>query len=443
MVKKNKNMKGILLITISFLCFIQTNASNYKYTNNEDTVYYKNETFKNTIHTVLIYKKNRELSFPIIDINGTDKIELCFDELVSKPKSYFWKIIHCNSNWQKSDLQPIEYAEGFCTGNITNYNYSKNTTINYINYKATFPNDEVKLLKSGNYIIKIFEDGNEQQVILTKRFYAIEKTSNINAKYNKWTPASLQANNQQIDIDILYSNHNLIDAANELEVKIYKNQEIQRNTKNINPNFIQGRKYTYSQRKELTFPGGNEFRHVNLKNLTVLSDRTENISFKNDTFVVDVKTDYDDKAKEYRYREDINGKFLVTLENSNESNVTADYAYVNFSLYIPLNLYASGAYYLFGQISNWQTSNKFKMKYNQKEKKYKITLFLKQGYYNYQYIFITEDKFYRDNLLRFKSEGNYYHTENDYYILLYHKDKIDGYDKLVGYKKINTILNLN
>ena len=46
---------------------------------------------------------------------------------------------------------------------------------------------------------------------------------------------------------------------------------------------------------------------------------------------------------------------------------------------------------------------------------------------------------YSDNLIRFKAEGNYHQTENDYYILLYHKDRIDGYDKLVGFKKINTV----
>jgi len=433
-------MRTIKLILLLFVGF-QINALNFEYENfrNDDTTHYKNKTFKKSIHTVLIYKKGNELSFPVIDLDGTDKIELCFDELSKKSASYSWQIIHCNSNWQKSDLQPIEYAQGFNTGNIYDYSYSKNTTINYINYKISFPNDELTFLKSGNYILKIFEDGDEENIVLTKQFYVYKKTSSINATYRKWLPASLQANNQQIDVEFIYNNRNIIDAANEMEAKIFKNRELEKNTENINPDFVQGRKYTYSRRKELTFPGGNEYRHINLKNLKILSDRMENISFKNDTFIVDVKTDYNDKAKEYRHREDINGKFLVTYENSNESNVTADYTYVNFSLDIPLNLYASGNYYLFGQISNWQTSDKFKMIYNQKEKKYKLTLLLKQGYYNYQYIFITDDKLYSDNLLRFKSEGNYYYTENDYYILLYHKDKIDGYDKLVGFKKINSI----
>jgi len=435
-------MKLIIQITLLFISFHQINASNFEYNNlknDDDTTHYKNETFKKSINTVLIYKKGWELSFPIIDLSSSNKIELCFDDLVSKPKNYSWQLIHCNSNWQKSDLQPIEYIQGFNTGDIYNYYYSKNTTINYVNYKISFPNDEIKFLKSGNYIVKIYENRDEENIVLTKRFYVNSKRSTINAIYRKWSPASLQANNQQVDVEFLYSNRNLIDAANEMEAKIFKNQELEKNTKNIKPSFIQGRKCTYSRRKELTFPGGNEYRHLDLKNLKVLIGRMERVDFKNDTFIVDVKTDNNDKIKEYYYREDLNGKFLVKLENEDKSNIRADYTYVNFSLDIPLNLYNSGDYYLFGQISDWQISDKFKMKYNQKEKIYKLKLLLKQGYYNYQYVFITEDKLFSDNLIRFKAEGNYSQTENDYYILLYHKDRIDGYDKLVGFKKINTI----
>ncbi|MBN1251457.1 MAG: DUF5103 domain-containing protein [Bacteroidales bacterium] len=410
-------------------------SDNQKITNNK---LFENKTYKKSIRTVLIYKKGWEMSFPIIELNSNDEIELSFDDVTSSSKNYSWKFIHCNSDWTKSDLDQIEYSQGFEQGDITDYQFSKNTTIQYINYKFSFPNEEIKFLKSGNYIVKIFEDGDEKNIVLTKRFYINENVSSINANYKKWLPASLNANNQQINIEFSYNHRNLIDRESELELKIFKNNEIEKTTKNIKPSFIQANKIFYSELRELTFPGGNEFRHVDLKNLKLLSDRIDFISFENDTFSVILKPDNNEKDKEYYFFEDLNGKFLIKLENNNESNIMADYSYVNFSLDMPLSL-QSGDYYLFGQISDWQIKNDFKLNYDFKEKKYKLKLLLKQGYYNYQYVFITEDEFYRDNLIRFSAEGNFFNTENDYYILLYHKDKIDGYDKLVGFKMINTV----
>ena len=124
-------------------------SDNQKITNNK---LFENKTYKKSIRTVLIYKKGWEMSFPIIELNSNDEIELSFDDVTSSSKNYSWKFIHCNSDWTKSDLDQIEYSQGFEQGDITDYQFSKNTTIQYINYKFSFPNEEIKFLKSGNYL---------------------------------------------------------------------------------------------------------------------------------------------------------------------------------------------------------------------------------------------------------------------------------------------------
>ena len=37
-------------------------------------------------------------------------------------------------------------------------------------------------------------------------------------------------------------------------------------------------------------------------------------------------------------------------------------------------------------------------------------------------------------------EGNHYETENDYIIYVYKRDIIDNYDKLIGYRIVNSII---
>jgi len=119
---------------------------------------------------------------------------------------------------------------------------------------------------------------------------------------------------------------------------------------------------------------------------------------------------------EYSFKNDINGKKLIKLENSNHSNIEADYSKVVFRLKAPLNL-NNGNYFVYGAISNWGTSDKYKMIFDESLQQYTLTLFLKQGYYNYQYIFKSEGLSIDENAQWLSVEGNYYMTENDYYLV--------------------------
>jgi hypothetical protein len=76
------------------------------------------------------------------------------------------------------------------------------------------------------------------------------------------------------------------------------------------------------------------------------------------------------------------------------------------------------------------------MTYNQEKGMYQLDLLVKQGYYNYQYVFVpkgtsdTDEKYF---------EGSFYETENDYMILVYHRPYGARYDRLVGVKVFNSV----
>ncbi len=74
------------------------------------------------------------------------------------------------------------------------------------------------------------------------------------------------------------------------------------------------------------------------------------------------------------------------------------------------------------------------MEYNFQEKVYELSVLLKQGYYNYQFVFLnTKDQSIDSGLI----EGNFDETENNYIIYVYYRRPGTRYDRLLGFEKIN------
>jgi hypothetical protein len=75
------------------------------------------------------------------------------------------------------------------------------------------------------------------------------------------------------------------------------------------------------------------------------------------------------------------------------------------------------------------------MTYNFEKKTYEASIFLKQGYYNYAYAFLPNRSATGD--LTF-IEGNFWQTENEYTIYVYHRQPGDLYDQLIGVGFLNS-----
>ncbi len=79
--------------------------------------------------------------------------------------------------------------------------------------------------------------------------------------------------------------------------------------------------------------------------------------------------------------------------------------------------------------------DKFKMTYVPEKDIYYLAVKLKQSYYNYHFVVKRHDN--QEIEYRF-TEGNHSETENNYMVLLYHRDAFYGYDRLVGLKTMNS-----
>ncbi|NPA44599.1 MAG: DUF5103 domain-containing protein, partial [Chlorobi bacterium] len=127
---------------------------------------------------------------------------------------------------------------------------------------------------------------------------------------------------------------------------------------------------------------------------------------------------------------------LITAEIVDNDELEADYVYVDFNLQYNNQLEGID-FYVFGALSDWQIKDDCKMYYDFGEKKYKLRMLLKQGFYNYQYATVNNGEIDFSLI-----EGNYYETENNYVIYVYNRSQGSQYDELVGYKIINSVKEL-
>ena len=393
------------------------------------------KVYKSEIKAVHLSQKDWQHAPPYMELGSIESLRLSFDLMGDDVKDYTFTYIHCTPDWEESDIVSHEYLNGFSEDNILNYDFSFNTIQKYIHYDLVFPTENMKITKSGNYIIKVYENGDLDNVVLTKRFFVWIPMTDITADVHQATIIEDRYYKHEVDFNISYKGVDVTDPFNEFQVVILQNERWDNAIRDLNPVFIRDNQLIYDYDRENVFPAGNEYRHFDVRNLNYHSDRIDSIYFENDTNKVTLFSDPKRSFLKYSSISDINGKVMYGLENHQAFNTDADYAEIQFNLPFD-NVLDNGSIYVFGQFTQWDYIPEAKMIYNYKLHRYETSMYLKQGYYNYEYIFVEGDNETGDNTY---IEGSHYQTNNSYKILVYHKGISDMYHKLIGVKTVSNI----
>jgi len=371
-----------------------------------------------------------ELLDPIIQLNSSEKLKLSFDILDNEVSSYAYTFIHCDANWEYSDMIQLEYLDGFFNNYINDYQYSFNTTASYIHYHCEFPNEHVNFKKSGNYIILVY-DTDKNKAVITKRFMIYEDILDIKMKVKQATlPQDIQTKHE---IDFSIEGHkqlNIIDPKNELQIIVQKNDDWNNLIKNCTPSFIDNKKLEYNYQGEISFLAGNEYRDFDIKSLRYYSKNIksieQDITQGNSMYLVNLKHDNPENTQDYIFKYDLNGKYLLSVSENKDKYTEGDYVLVKFIL--NHKKIENSAVYIYGELTNWDFLTQAKLNYNEKDEQYYGFLYLKQGYYNYQYMV-------KNNKTTYSIDSDYHETRNQYSIYVYHTPLWKNYDRLIGVSK--------
>jgi hypothetical protein len=147
-------------------------------------------------------------------------------------------------------------------------------------------------------------------------------------------------------------------------------------------------------------------------------------------------TDPDNAFRKYFFNPDINGQLVVRRMNVQDVHLQADYVWVDFFLKTSGPV-MGGKIYVLGQLTDWRIKPEYQLTYDAARGGYRGKALIKQGYINYQYVFVDDNQKIWDETL---FEGNHWETENQYTILVYQRPMGLRYDKVIGIGTANSQL---
>ena len=394
-------------------------------------VRFENHVYDPGIHTVLLYPTDGGedgrfmLQDPVVLLGDDVPLRLEFDELGNQFRNYYVRLIHCNGDWTKSILNDIEFLDQYNQFLIDDYEISINTRLPYLHYRFRLPRVKV----SGNYLLLVFRENDEKDVVLTRRFVVYEDQVNVRTEVKFSTGIPERPTHQQVDFEVYYPRFDMVNPQLNVRAVVRQNGRWD-NALQLKPLFFDPNERTLDYRYfnlENNFLGLNEYRNMDLRSIRFQGLGVGRVVREDDRVDMYMQPDLPRRQSVYAQLIDINGRLVIENFEQRRGAAEADYVYTHFELRTPP---VEGEVYVFGQLSNWETRPETRLTYDADKGAYEGVLLLKQGYYNYSYAWRKPDGTLDESYF----EGSYNITENRYDVLIYYRNPATRADRVVGYE---------
>ncbi len=393
---------------------------------------YTDSIYSSRIKTVQLYNQDKEGSLPVIQLGSGEKLVLAFDDLSGQTSNFYYTLEHCDALWNSSRLTPAEYLQNFTEDQIINYKYSTGTYQKYVHYELIFPNANIVPKYAGNYILKVYQDADPQKVVLTRRLYVLNPRVTATASVVPSNNPQLRQTNQKLNFTIDYGNLRVQNPATDMRVLVMQNYRPDVTLLNTKATYIRGTQLVFNDVNINDFAGLNEFRYFDMRTLKAGAHGISQI-IRDTANVVLLNRDANRDGQPYEFQFDNNGNFFILNQDGNDKRVDADYAWVNFSLRAD-QFTIAGKVYVAGQFNNYKADAGSALNYDSASGLFTGALLLKQGVYDYQYIYA--DATGRRNAAAI--EGSHYETGNDYQLFIYYRPPGARWEELAGFYQLST-----
>ena len=376
------------------------------------------------IKTVSFVQNNQNV-VPIFQLG--DAFQLQFDDLYGNDASYFYEIVHCDYNWNPSDIQKRDYLQGFDNQRIQESSSSFNCLQIYTHYRLLFPNSTTQLKISGNYILKILNE--DKEVVFSRKFIVYENLATVPIQIKRARTVTNLDTKHNLEFTIKSNVINFQNPLKNIKTVLLQNGKFNNAISNIKPQFTIGNDLVYKYDTPTQFWAGNEFLYFDNKEIRVASNTISRVDSQKDIYSSYLFTNEARANFNYSNNEDINGNFVIRRLFAENSDVEADYAWVYFSLSAPLFRSSDGAIYVTGMFNNYALTAENKMEYNPEKAIYEKAILIKQGFTNFEYLAVKPNgSIDSENAI----DGNYFQTENEYTVLVYYKEDTDRFTRIIG-----------
>lgn len=398
------------------------------------------QVYSPSVKSVQLFPYGNQIAFPMIRLGSSQQLELHFDDLDANVKNYSYTFQLCNADWTPAMLSHFDFIRGFSQVRITTYRISSIAFTRYTHYQAIVPDKNCVPSRSGNYILKVFLNGDTSQLVFTRRMLVVEDRAAIAAQVQQPFNGQIFRTHQKLQFKVnLNEGLDVVNAQQQIKVTLMQNMRWDNAITNMKPTFFSRRMLEYNTENEAVFPAGKEWRWLDLRSFRLQSDRVADAQYTNKSTEIFVRPDASRTTQRFNFYRDANGRyFLEPTENINPL-FQSDYATVHFYFVPPDGRpFPSSDVYLFGQLTDYDLREQNKMQFNTGKGVYETTLFLKQGYYDYMYVTVDKDDAKRKASFEL-TEGNLWESENEYMILVYYRELAGRADQLIGVAKVNSL----
>lgn len=398
---------------------------------------YANAIYEPAVHTVRLNQLESGFNVPIVNLGEAGVLRLEFDEFTSNPDYYQYTLIHCNADWQPSNLNVTQALSGMGYEELGNPSFSTQTLTKYVHYNVAVPSENTLPKVGGNFLLVVYRNYDPEDIVLSRRLMVLDVKGRVDQMLvQQSNQIELRRTHQEVDFNfVAYDNYFMPNALQDLKVVMMRNMEWGSAITDVKPQFMQGRTFQYQLQTGNQFQGGNQYRGFDIRSTrSALLGVVKRYDFAGQKHI-DLVTDQARTYDRYFNWSDYNGRYFLDSRDVPLPGGVAyesDYCFVHFSLKADES---DQPIYVYGELSDWQLLESHRLYFNPSNGLYEAVLPLKQGYYNYQYL--TSDQ---EDALNFKPiEGSHGETENNYMIFVYHRNVQLGFDELIGYGLQNSV----
>jgi hypothetical protein len=414
-------------VTFVLVCFAA-----HLYCQTPDSVYMP------SIYSAKLFIQGNQLAYPILTLNGSEHLELSFDDLDGDAKSYYYTYQLCNADWTPVQVSTLDYIRGFSQNQITDYHYSSVALIRYTHYHIMLPENNSRLTLSGNYILKVFLNNDTSRLAFTKRILVVQNAVSIAAQVITPMNPQVSYTHQKLQFTVNTKGLTISNPFQQIHVVVLQNYRWDNAVVLNKPSFYSGNNYQYNSDETPVFPGGNQWRWIDLQSFRFQSDRIAKVDYLKNGDVIYAKPDRDRSGLPYYYYQDNFGKYFIQTTDLIDANLQSDYGRVKFVFVPPDNIPLEGKdLYLLGEFTGYKLNDVSKMVFNPSSGAYEGSALLKMGLYNYAYVTVNSADPNSGPSFEF-TEGNHFETVNNYDILVYYRAMGGREDQLVGIYSFNS-----
>ncbi len=386
--------------------------------------------YNNNVRSLKVCLASNMYIPPVLMMGSDDRLIVNFDYLDYDVHYLRYSVTHCNANWQPSQLVESEYVSGFNYADIDDYAPSEATYVHYYNYQFMLPNDDMEFLVSGNYLLTVYEQDDYDEILFQTRFSVCEGTVGVYPQVTSRTDVEYNNRFQQVSFDVRYKPNQINDPYSEFTCVVTQNSREDNAVTVTRPMMVAVDHVTYDHNRNLIFPAGNEFRRFETVFAHNLNMGVQSIRYYEPMYHATLMIDEPRNEVQYLYDKTQYGRFTIrNAEMRGESAVQADYMITHFSLDAGGKL-NGGNVLLYGEFMEGYPASQAMMKYDASSGFYTADVLLKQGAYNYMYLWVPDGTSVGQTS---RIEGDHYETVNEYLVKVYDRPMGERYDHFVGY----------